>query len=121
MNQQLRLASVAPWVILAFLAFVPDVSAQSIEEVSYAWGSPETGSPVHHYIVEHSVNGGPFAQIATASTGDYTLIATVGDTHQIRVAGVDALGRQGPFSVPSEPYAPELGPPGQPGQPIPIF
>jgi hypothetical protein len=121
MKQQLRFTPLIMGVLIAFLALVPTVSAQTVTEVSYTWTPPTTGSPVHHYVVEHSVNGGPFVQIATASSNSYILPATVGDTHQIRVAGVDIQERQGPFSEPSEPYTPELGPPGQPGQPIPIF
>ena len=40
--------------------------------------------------------------------------------YTVRVAGVDAQSRQGPFSPPSESYTPAVGPPGQPGQPIVI-
>jgi len=34
------------------------------------------------------------------------------------VAGVDAQDRQGTWSVSSDPYSPDLGPPGQPGKPM---
>ena len=51
----------------------------------------------------------------------FTLAATLDGTHRIRVAGVDALDRQGPFSVPSDPYTPLDSPPSEPGKPIPVF
>ena len=86
--------------------------------VNYQWTAPTTGSPVDHYVIQHSVNGGTFTQIATSATNSYTLSASVGDTHQIRVAGVDAESRQGGYSLPSDAYTPDLGVPGQPGKPI---
>lgn len=103
---------------LAFVGFATPAAAQTTVEVTYIWTAPSTGSPVDHYIVEHSVNGGGFNQIATTAGTTYTLIATIGDSHQIRVRGVDAQDREGPNSLPSEPYVPDIGPPGQPGQPI---
>ncbi len=120
MKQQLKSLQVAPWVLLVFLACVPGAAAQTTEDVTYTWTPPTTGSPVDHYVVEHSVNDGPFVQIATVTTNTYTLAATVDDSHQVRVAGVDALARQGPYSEASDPYTPQLGPPGQPGKPIPL-
>jgi hypothetical protein len=121
MKRQLRILLVSPCAFLAFLALVPAAAGQTTQDVTFTWTPPTTGSPVDHYVVEHSVNGGPWVQIATVVSNSFTLAATLGDPHQIRVAGVDALDRQGPFSEPSDPYTPEQGPPGQPGQPIPIF
>jgi hypothetical protein len=92
--------------------------AQTELPVNYQWNAPTTGSAVDHYVVQHSVNGGPWTQVATAASNTYTLTASVGDTHSIRVAGVDAQDRQGPFSQGSDPYTPDLGIPGQPGKPI---
>ncbi len=96
-------------------------SAQAQEEIEYTWSAPTTGSPVAYYIVQHSVNGGAYVQVAEVGTPSYTLAADYDQEHRIRVAGVDALGRQGTFSVASEPYEPTLGPPGQPGRPIALF
>ncbi|MCP4290406.1 MAG: hypothetical protein GY780_01055 [bacterium] len=92
--------------------------AQTEVTVNYSWSAPTTGSPVGHYVVQHSVNGGAWNQIATAASNSYTLTATIGDSHRIRVAGVDDQDRQGSYSEPSDTYTPELGPPGQPGKPI---
>jgi len=92
--------------------------AQTTMDINYSWSAPTTGSPVDHYIVEHSVDGGAWSEIGSASSNSYTLTATVGNSHRIRVAGVDAQGRQGTFSIASDPYTPDAGPPGQPGKPI---
>jgi hypothetical protein len=92
--------------------------AQDTQPVNYQWTAPTTGAPVHHYVIEHSVDGGAWTVIGTADTNTYTLTANVGESHRIRVAGVDADNRMGTFSVPSEAYVPQLDPPGQPGQPI---
>jgi hypothetical protein len=101
----------------ALLLLASAASAQTVT-LDYTWDPPTEGTPVEHYVVQHSVNGGPFTTIATSSTNTYSLEATVGETHRIRVAGVDDQSRQGPFSEPSDPYTPDLGPPGQPGKPI---
>ncbi len=121
MKHQRTCLKAVPWAVLALIAFAPPATAQTTEDVTYTWTAPTEGSPVVYYVVEHSVNGGPFVQIATTPTNTYTLAATIGDTHQIRVAGVDAQDRMGPFSEASDPYAPQVGPPGQPGKPIPVF
>ncbi len=95
-------------------------SALAVTEVAvnYSWTAPNSGSPVDHYIVEQSINGGAWTPIATSATNSYTLSATVGDSHRLRVAGVDDQDRQGVYSSSSDAYTPELGPPGQPGKPI---
>jgi hypothetical protein len=108
-------------VFIASLMLVSTASAQTTVDITYTWNAPTTGSPVDHYVVEVSLDGGPFYQVGTASENTYVFSAPVGESHQVRVAGVDASDRQGPYSVASEPYTPDLGPPGQPGQPRPIF
>ena len=78
-----------------------------------------TGSPVDHYVVQHSADGRNWVTVDdTVTQLSYILSAEYGVSHQIRVAGVDAQNRQGPFSLPSDPYTPDAGAPGQPGQPI---
>lgn len=89
--------------------------------VSYSWTAPTTGSPVAQYVVQQSIDGGAFTTVGTSSTNTYILVATIGHSHRIRVAGVDAQSRQGPYSEASDPYTPDLGPPGQPGKPGVIF
>jgi hypothetical protein len=105
-------------VLLA--VFLPAASsfAQTEVQVNYTWTAPSTGSPVNHYIVQHSVNGGSWTQIGTSNDNTYTLTATVGQSHQIRVRGVDDQNREGLWSEASDPYLPDAGAPGQPGKPI---
>lgn len=111
---------IIPFIVclMAFSISAGAAQAQTEVQVQYQWTAPTTGSPVDHYVVEHSVNGGAWTQIATTSATTYTLSATVGNSHQIRVAGVDAADRQGTYSASSDPYTPDLGAPGQPGKPI---
>jgi hypothetical protein len=87
--------------------------------VTYTWTAPTTGSAVAYYLVEVSNDGGANWTVA-GTTLDLTYTFTDFqnfDTYIVRVAGVDAQGRQGPYSVPSDPYTPDLGPPGAPGVP----
>jgi len=107
-------------IMLALAAFATGALAQ--EEVTYSWTAPSTGSAVDHYVLQHSVNGAPFVTIdANVSNNTYILTASYEDEHSIRVAGVDSAGRQGPWSLPADPYTPTLGAPGQPGKPIAVF
>ena len=92
--------------------------AQTEMEASYTWTVPTGGSTVVNYVVQHSVDGGQWTQIGTSATNTYTMMLQVGQSHQIRVAGLDAENRQGPFSVPSDAYSPAPGAPAQPGKPI---
>ena len=105
-------------VILVAALAVNQAQAQTSQPVNFQWTAPTTGAPVAHYVVEHSVNGGDWTAIGTSDTNTYTLTASVGDSHQIRVAGVDADSRQGVYSDASASYVPLMDPPGQPGQPI---
>ncbi len=104
--------------LVAFSLAAPAVQAQTEMPVSYTWTAPSSGSAVVQYVVEHSVNGGTWTQVAATSTNSYTLTATIGESHRIRVAGVDALDRQGLFSDASDPYSPDPGAPNAPGKPI---
>jgi hypothetical protein len=121
MKHQRRTLYAVPWVILVLLAATPAAWAQTSVDITYTWTPPTTGSAVHHYVVEVSVAGSPYYQVDTVTSNTYTFTAPIGETHQVRVAGVDAQDRQGPYSQPSDPYIPDVGPPGQPGKPQPIF
>ncbi len=109
--------------ILAFLVLIVlGTAAAAQEDVSYTWSAPSTGSPVTHYVVQASVNGGPFETVDdNVAVNSYILVAAYENEYAIRVAGVDSQGRQGPWSVASDPYTPTLGAPGQPGKPIAVF
>ncbi len=104
--------------VLAFSMAATSALAQTEMDVDYSWTAPTSGSAVDHYVIEHSIDGGSWTQIATSNSNTFTLTATVGLSHQIRVAGVDASDRQGPFSVASDAYSPDPGLPSQPGKPI---
>ncbi|MDX2472967.1 MAG: hypothetical protein QNL91_04605 [Candidatus Krumholzibacteria bacterium] len=104
--------------LMAISLTAGSAQAQTEMAVSYTWTAPTTGTAVDHYVVQHSVDGGTWSQVSTVSTNNYTLTATIGNSHQIRVAGVDASDRQGPYSVASDPYSPDPGSPSQPGKPI---
>jgi hypothetical protein len=106
---------------LTALAIPGPAHAQTVDtmSVSYQWTAPTTGSDVVHYVVEHEINGSNvWTTEGQTDTNSYTLDLTVGQTHRVRVAAVDAEGRQGPWSVPSDPHTPDPGAPGQPGKPI---
>ncbi|MHB8079604.1 MAG: hypothetical protein ACYDIE_10160 [Candidatus Krumholzibacteriia bacterium] len=116
-----RHAATARWLIVVALAILiaPAAFAQTTtQQVTYTWTAPTTGSAVDHYLVQHSINGGAWVQIASVTTLSYVLAATIGEAHQIRVAGVDALSRQGVWSLASDAYTPDPGAPGQPGKPV---
>jgi hypothetical protein len=91
--------------------------AQDVE-VSASWIAPTEGSPVVNYVLELSEDGGPY--VVYGSTEQTTMILLLKNfvTYTARVSGIDAQDRQGPWSNPSEPYTVDIGPPGQPGQPI---
>ena len=92
--------------------------AQTEMEADYTWTVPTGGSTVVLYRVQHRVDGGAWVNVGTTPTNTYTMNLAIGQSHEIRVAGVDAQDRVGPYSIPSEAYVPDPGAPMQPGQPI---
>ena len=111
-------ATLALAILTTVLLAMPAAAQTTTVNVSYTWTAPATGSAVVSYVVEQSIDGGTWTQIATSSTNSYSLAATTGHSHRIRVAGVDASSRQGAYSDPSDAYTPDAGAPGQPGKPI---
>ena len=103
-------------VAMSLLGALP-AAAQTVQ-VTASWTPPTEGSPVDHYILQISTDGGPFATVGSVTGTSYTLNLTVNNTYIARVAGVDDQDRQGVWSLGSDPYTPDLGPPGQPGKPI---
>jgi len=101
-------------VMLATCAF-----AQMAPETTYVWEAPTYGTPVVEYVVELNINGGGWIELARTPNVTYTFTTfEYLNTYEVRVAGVDALDRQGPFSISSDPYTPDLGAPGAPSKPI---
>jgi glyoxylate utilization-related uncharacterized protein len=115
-----RIAIVAGLALAALVVGTLPAQAQTTVQVTATWTAPSTGSPVHHYVVQLSTNGGAYQSAGTSTTTSITLTLTVGSTYTVRVAGVDAQSRQGVYSQASDPYTPDLGPPGQPGKPVVI-
>ncbi len=109
-----RLAILLLILVLTAGVFSVAGAVKDAQPVHYVWTAPTEGSPVVFYRVQLSRNDGEFAVIDSAPTTSYTLAVEWGDKYVIRVAGVDAADRQGPYSIPSEPYTPEIPPPSDP-------
>jgi hypothetical protein len=109
-------------VLTAVLAGGGAALAQTDVDATAAWDPPTYGTPVEHYVIQHSVNDGAWTTVGTTTDTQYTLTISFNDFHRVRVAGVDAEGRQGPYSLPSDSYNPSQGGsddgPAQPGKPV---
>lgn len=107
-------------ILLAALLLAPLVAGgqTTTMNLTYTWTAPTTGSAVHHYVVQTSSNGTTWTLLGAQPTAPtVTMAAPVGVTILVRVAGVDAQGRQGVWSDPSDPFVPDAGAPGVPGKP----
>ena len=67
-------------------------------EANVTWTPPDSGSAVVYYVLEMRVLG------IAAAPPQIVALPTWADTTWVRCAGVDSLGRQGPFSEWSEGY-----------------
>lgn len=107
-------------MVIAVLLFSTLVFGQTTSlNLTWNWSAPTTGSAVHHYVVQSSSNATTWTTLTTQpTTNSVTLSCPVGVNIQIRVAGVDAQGRQGPWSEASDPFVPDAGAPGAAGKPI---
>ena len=80
-------------------------------EAVYVWTAPEYGTPVDHYIAQLLVNDVDILTIGPLLSELARVEVVYGNKYRLRVAAVDAAGTQGPFSVWSAPFTPELAPP----------
>jgi hypothetical protein len=124
-------------IIVPLLIALLAPSASALIRLEYEWTAPTEGSPVVEYVVEMRCDigavvvangdtvtiGGEFADVATVpvqpdhTIGGITVIVPDGIRDlTLRVAGVDELDRQGPYSEPAAEFT-DLGPPGPPGDP----
>jgi len=97
--------------IFCLIGFVVTGGAQALPSIAYNWPVPAEGSAIDHYFVEVKMNGEPNPELSgqTADSEPIFIInITFGDEYQIRVAGVDTLGRRGEFSQWSDPYSQEV-------------
>ena len=109
------------WVLLVVLALglsgAVYVRANAPQEkmaapsVTFTWAPPTIGSPVDHYRAEILVNDREVLEFGPLAQEQVTIQVAYGNKYQVRVAAVDAAGIQGPMSIWSEPYSPELDPP----------
>lgn len=97
--------------------------AQTTVEATAIWAESTYGAPAVRYIVQHQVNDGAWETVGTTTGTTYALDLTYDDVHRVRVAGIDAQDRQGPYSNPSEAFSPSGSgeAPGMPGQPYRII
>ena len=87
-------------------------NSQSAPDVEFSWTAPTIGTPVHHYVVEVLVNERDTQIFDSVPSESLMLPVIYGNKYRLRVAAVDAAGIQGPQSIWSQPYTPELAPPG---------
>ena len=87
-------------------------NSQSAPDVEFTWTAPSTGTPVHHYVVEVLTNERDTRTFDPVPSESLLLPVIYGNKYRLRVAAVDAAGVQGPQSIWSQPYTPELAPPG---------
>lgn len=105
-QRAVRLASMAG--LLALLAchpllapVEPDAGATAATDTVWAtftWTAPTTGSAVAYYVIETHDGRTLECRHLTPKGGKARVPFTPGQVQRIRVAGVDAQGRQGPWS-----------------------
>jgi hypothetical protein len=64
----------------------------------YTWTAPTTGSPPSYYVAEIRRDGDEVQVISHIGSPTLNIAAEYGHDYEIRVAAVDAFGRQGQFS-----------------------
>jgi len=84
----------------------------SAPDAEFNWAAPTTGTQVDHYVAQVLVNERDTLFFNPVTSESITLPVVYGNKYRIRVAAVDASDIQGPMSLWSLPYAPELAPPG---------
>ncbi|MEN8006187.1 MAG: hypothetical protein ABFS42_04190 [Candidatus Krumholzibacteriota bacterium] len=87
-------------------------NSQSAPDTEFTWTAPTTGTAVHHYVVEVLINERDTRVFDPVPSESIMLPVVYGNKYRVRVAAVDAAGVQGPHSLWSLPYTPELAPPG---------
>ena len=108
------LAVVAVSVVGIGTALVQENKSFDIDgapEVEFTWTAPTTGTPVHHYVAQVLVNERDTLFFDPVPSESIMLPVVFGNKYRVRVAAVDAADIQGPMSIWSSPYTPELAPP----------
>lgn len=102
-------------IVLVMMCVLP-LPAQA-EDMVWVWAAPADGTPVVRYVVDLSTDGGEWVSVGptVGSNPTWTLDARPNVEYRLRVAGVDADGEQGIWSIVSDVSV--NAQPGQPGQP----
>lgn len=104
--------------LLVLALLLPLTVASAPLNVTYTWTPPTTGAACVSYDVERSLDGGATWQMFTTTTAPSAVVLAPDLTPiLVRVRGVDALGRKGAYSDPSNPFTNDPGPPGACGKP----
>lgn len=106
-------------VSCAFLAGCDNADSQ--EPVDFkataGWSPPTYGTPVVQYVLQHQIETAEWTFVGTTEDTLFSLTIPYAASSKVRVAGVDAEGRQGPWSLPSNPFNPSESMPGMPVNP----
>lgn len=99
--------------------YVPDMAPPDVPMIMWHWTHPTTGTQVVEYQAEWDVNG-IIRVISGIAVGDTTYAElevpyTPGQNQTLRVRGIDAAYRAGPWSIWGEIWEDVF--PGQPGKP----
>jgi len=101
--------------ILLLASLMVPVPARA-EMLTWSWDAPTEGTAVVYYVVELSVNDGPFLLLGQQpASNSITIDQTPNNEYRMRVAGVDSDGHQGGWSEISLPDM--WGAPGACGMP----
>ena len=84
----------------------------SAPDQEFVWTAPTTGTPVDHYVAQVVINDQDTLFFDPVPSEEMLVEVTYGNKYQMRVAGVDAANIQGPWSIWSQPVAPNIDPPG---------
>lgn len=66
--------------------------------INFTWSPSPDGSPAHHYTLQVLINSLDIETVYDIATASFDLPIFYGNKYLVRVAAVDALGRQGPYS-----------------------
>ena len=77
-------------------------------DIEFEWTAPTTGTPVNHYVAQVMVNRMDTLFYDSIPSESLVFPAQYGNTYDVRVAGVDSDGIQGPWSIWSPSFVPEL-------------
>ncbi len=85
------------------MCILHSIPAFSIDcTIKVRWTKPTTGTPAVRYVVQANVSDSGFKEFSRSCTDTFFVFTQPrGSTIKVKVAGVDSLHRQGPFSADS--------------------